>query len=64
MARKFTKDLLNLRTELWEAGIRQKEVAKWLGLCESTTSDLLNGRQPLTADRAAEIRKLIAEWKV
>lgn len=60
MARKFTKDLLNLRMDLIQKGIKQRQIADAVGLSAATVSDYLNGRRPLTADKAAEVKAFVA----
>ena len=59
MARKMTKDLLNLKMNLFQKGIKQRQIADAVGLSAATVSDYLNGRRPLTADKAAEVKAFV-----
>ena len=55
MARKLTKDLLSLKMDLFQKGIKQRQIADAVGLSTATISDYLNGRRPLSGDKAADI---------
>jgi len=59
MARKMTKDLLNLKMDLFQKGIKQRQIADAVGLSAATVSDYLNGRRPLTAEKAAEVKAFV-----
>lgn len=59
MARKMTKDLLNLKMDLFQKGIKQRQIADAVGLSAATVSDYLNGRRPLSGDKAAEVKAFV-----
>ncbi len=59
MAKRMTKDLLNLRMDLFQKGIKQRQIADAVGLSTATISDYLNGRRPLSGEKAAEVKAFV-----